>query len=437
MDRSYPYSRRLLSRARLHKRMAAVLGAGLAGMAVLFTLEWDADPISAHTQLPLLAVADAAPAGEPGQAGVRRVYPYSVVPGGVSGQAELARVVRIDRVVAAHYASFNVDKARAVVVDKPRAVHVSYRKGDKVYWTAHKVMLAPGETLLSDGRNEMRARCANRISDLPQYPVEDHAPTMEVLDEAVELGAGEGEQYALGPDGLLVSMPGNDANPRHMGQRTPGATPSRRTYASSATDGGLLPTMSLSGSSRSARSEPRPAASSDTVIASDPAPLTGSVSADASAGATAPSSGITTPASQAGGEVPATTPQPETGMPPLPGIELPPVLLPVPDEQPGGPQSGGGASGEPGQQALLPPGSGPLFPERDTVTEAFIPTPDMGPTRPPTDIEQPAPPADVLEPGSIWLGGAALAAMLGLRRRHRPAVLRPESSVPPPPPAAP
>lgn len=436
MDRSYPYSRRLLSRARLHKRMAAVIGVGLAGMAVLFTLGWEADPISAHTQLPLLAAADATPADEARQTGVRRIYPYSVVPGGVSGQAELARVIRTDRVVAAHYAGFDVDKSRAVVVDKPRAVHVSYRKGDKVYWTARKVMLAPGETLLSDGRNEMRARCANRISDLPQYPVEDHAPTMEVLDEAVELGVDEGGQYALGPDGLLISMPGADANPRHTAQRRPGA------FASSSTDGGLLPTMSMSGSSSRAGSGPRPTSSSDTVIASEPAAVTGAGSADASTGSTAPSSSTAVPVAQPDSDAPVTTPQPETGTPwpapaPLPGIELPPVLLPVPDERPGGPQSGGGAAGEPGQQALPPPGIEPLLPEPGIVTEPFIPKPDLNPTPPQTAIEQPKSAADVPEPGSIWLGGMALAAMLGLRRRRRPALLRPESSVPPPPPAAP
>ncbi len=114
------------------------------------------------------------------------MYPYSVVPGGVASQAELVRIVRSDKVVATHYASFDLSRAHAVTVAKPRAVHVSYRKGDKVYWTAKKVMLREGETLLSDGKNEMRTRCANRISDVAQFPVEAHAPSAELLDAAYE-----------------------------------------------------------------------------------------------------------------------------------------------------------------------------------------------------------------------------------------------------------
>jgi hypothetical protein len=47
-------------------------------------------------------------------------------------------------------------------------------------------MLAEGETLLSDGSSEVRTRCGNRISDVPQLPVEARGPTPEVLDSSVE-----------------------------------------------------------------------------------------------------------------------------------------------------------------------------------------------------------------------------------------------------------
>jgi len=118
----------------------------------------------------------------------RRVYPYSIVPGGVASREELAQAVRTDKVVADHYAGFDVDKARPVTVSKPRAVYVSYRKGDKVYWTRKKLMLAEGEILLTDGRNELRTRCANRISDTPMLPVAADEPGQVEFDASSEEG---------------------------------------------------------------------------------------------------------------------------------------------------------------------------------------------------------------------------------------------------------
>lgn len=115
-------------------------------------------------------------ADQPSPATARRVYPYSIVPGGLQGRAELVQVVKDDKVVAAHYAGFAVHKARLRSVDKPRAVYVSYRKGEQVYWTSKKMMLAAGETLLSDGQHDIRARCGNRIADTPQLPVEAGGP---------------------------------------------------------------------------------------------------------------------------------------------------------------------------------------------------------------------------------------------------------------------
>ena len=139
-----------------------------------------------------------APAAGPARA-ARRIYPYSVVPGGVADGAELARVVKSDKVVAAHYAQFKVGAARKVKVSKARAVYVSYRKGDKIYWTANKVILPAGETLLSDGVNEVRTRCANRISDIAQLPVAADEPSAEVLDSSTEEGV-EVREVSSGAD---------------------------------------------------------------------------------------------------------------------------------------------------------------------------------------------------------------------------------------------
>ncbi|MCC2974385.1 PEP-CTERM sorting domain-containing protein [Massilia sp. IC2-476] len=438
MDRSYPYSRRLLSRARLHKRMAVMAAAGLLGATAMFMLTWKPDPIASAVQASsLLASTD----GVQSVRGVRRVYPYSVVPGGVSGKTELARVIRTDRVVASHYATFDVDQARPVVVQKPRAVHVSYRKGGQVYWTAHKVMLAPGETLLSDGRSEMRARCANRISDVAQYPVEAHQPAMDELDNAVELD--EDEEYALGPDGLPVSTAGGGGIPRHTGQRSPGrlgggggggaapgaTAPDSMLASSTFSPASAMSTaMGMAGSSSSMGSRPRPAAT--------PAPTTtptgsgGSESSSGGSSGSQPTSGGGEPVSAPGaGTDVVTSPgipetgagQPPTGLPPVTGdpgtVPVPgtspepdplPVFTPEPLPQPGNPVP------------TPPAGNGPLFPPTGPETGPLIPQPPLTPAPPLENVEQePKAPNTVPEPGSAWLLAGALASMLGLRRRAR------------------
>jgi hypothetical protein len=83
-------------------------------------------------------------------------------------------------------------------------VYVSYRKGEQVYWTARKVTLAEGESILSDGQNDIRARCGNRISDTPQLPVEVKGPDEKELDrfteQAGQAGDGALREVAFDPD---------------------------------------------------------------------------------------------------------------------------------------------------------------------------------------------------------------------------------------------
>jgi hypothetical protein len=185
------YIRRSRQGLRIKKRAAAVVILGIAACAALLLqggapgLESMAQDGTAAQSAVAAFRAGAVPlrvAGTADAGAARRVYRYSVVPGGVASRAELAHIVRADKVVAAHYASFEVDKSHAVTVAKPRAVYVSYRKGDQVYWTAKKVMLAEGETVLSDGKSDIRGRCGNRISDVPRMPVEARGPGEE-LDE--------------------------------------------------------------------------------------------------------------------------------------------------------------------------------------------------------------------------------------------------------------
>ena len=208
MDRAYPSTRRIEERLHFRRRAFAAMSAGIAACAVAWTMlptpaphaSWTAD--TGTTAIPAtVPVSDPMPAA-------RRVYRYSVVPGGALDRAELERVLRDDKVVAAHYAGFDASRAHVVAVSVPRAVYVSYRKGDKIYWTSKKLMLEVGETLLTDGRNEMRARCANRISDVPRFPVEANPPSPGSLDEPVEDGTAGEIGYVGMPEEELVELSG-------------------------------------------------------------------------------------------------------------------------------------------------------------------------------------------------------------------------------------
>jgi hypothetical protein len=102
----------------------------------------------------------------------------------VYSATELTSVVR-DPVVATHYASVNIALARVETVRAPRRVHVSYRIGDRIYWTKRKVLLVPGERLLTDGRTEIRTRCGNCVSDTLPGPTSDEEPSLSEFDRAI------------------------------------------------------------------------------------------------------------------------------------------------------------------------------------------------------------------------------------------------------------
>lgn len=196
MELRHAYLRRSKQRARLQQRVAVVALLAVAGCTAFLLQQQARHP----AQAAVTAAAPAAPApavlrvaAEAAPAAARRVYPYSIVPGGVTDRIELARAVMADPVVAAHYAGFAIDKASLRSVDKARAVYVSYRKGDQVYWTARKVMLTEGESVLSDGQNEIRARCGNRISDTAQLPVEVRGPDEQELDTPIAQDQDGGE----------------------------------------------------------------------------------------------------------------------------------------------------------------------------------------------------------------------------------------------------
>lgn len=391
MDRRAAYLRRAKAGSRLKHRLAAATALGVAGGAALLVLFEAPQLPHGAAVAPAAVVASARGAasasasmdGEAAASAPRRIYPYSVVPGGVHGRAELLRVTS-DRVVAQHYAAFDIDKAAVRTVDKPRAVYVSYRKGDKVYWTASRHMLAQGESVLSDGHSEIRARCGNRISDTAQLPVEVKGPTQDELDSSTEEGlvdvgyafdqapaSGNGHVLTSFPNGagLLVAGAGAPERPGNWSGGMPPIDDWRY---------GLAP-ATVTGTEAGGAADVAHGADGGTTVETQPVSTGGS-------GTTVETQPVSTGGSGGSMSDPGRVPDaPSTDAPP--DVTTPPVGSGTPDPA------------DPAAPVPIPPEV--LWPPTQPVPA--VPTVAEG---------------DVPEPGSLWLSGIAFAALLVLRRRR-------------------
>ena len=119
----------------------------------------------------------------------RTIYPFSIIPGGVRSVREFEEAIENDPVARRHHAGVNLARMHLAVLSSDRKAFVSYRIGDKVYWTAKAVPLKKGEQVLTDGETTIRARCGNQISEEIRKPVQGAAvaPTEVELDTPVEL----------------------------------------------------------------------------------------------------------------------------------------------------------------------------------------------------------------------------------------------------------
>ena len=113
----------------------------------------------------------------------RAVFPYSIVPGGVRDAQELQSAASADPVVARHYSDFRMTQARALRLDHPLFMYVSYRHNNQVFWTKNRMVIPAGEALISDGENLARVRCGNRLSPVAAKPVAATEPSQEELSE--------------------------------------------------------------------------------------------------------------------------------------------------------------------------------------------------------------------------------------------------------------
>jgi hypothetical protein len=399
MDYRSAYNRRSRKGSRLKRRAAVFVLAGVAGCAALFALALRvaAPPAPGAQAQTAAATATLAPAVLRTAAQVeaqdklkktRRVYPYSIVPGGLANRQELQHAIVADKVVAVHYATFDAARATVETVRKARAVYVSYRKGDKVYWTAKRLHLAEGETLLSDGQNEIRGRCGNRISDTPRQPVEAKGPSEEELDAAVEVaqdGDGSVDQVALpaeenpaGGSYQLKTFATGSPAPTGGTAQTPGGTgPAIPGSSTSAIWGGGTLPVALDSK-----------VSSDTVeTGTSGTGTSGTTTSDPGSPGTPDPGGTSTGGSGTG--------DPGTGGTPTGGTAT------------------GGTSGTPG-------GTPPTTGTNPAPLPATLlpPTTDLpGKTNDPA--KTPTKPVNVPEPGTPWLGVVGVVALLAARRAKK------------------
>jgi len=112
----------------------------------------------------------------------RRVYPYSVVNGGVHSVEELRSAMERDPIVAEHYSNFKLERARVIEAQEDGEFHVSYRIGVEIFWTKKRLRIARGERLITDGPTFARTRCANLLSEVPRGKTSAYEPRTEVFD---------------------------------------------------------------------------------------------------------------------------------------------------------------------------------------------------------------------------------------------------------------
>ena len=335
----------------------------------------------------------------------RAVFPYSVIPGGVQTVDELRNAVATDAVVANHYKDFDLTKARVERLAAPRFAHVSYRLGERVYWTQRPVVLPAGETVITDGTSVARTRCGNQVADKAgdTSPAE---PTAAVLEAPVSSRPLSSASLLPTPTPGSGVIPGAGAGGRDGGGASGGGSRTGSGGISGAGPGGFVGSGGGGGSSASAAPqatggsvEPCPAVSGP--CSSDvPSPGHGDVPGDA-------------PGDQPG-DHPGDRPGPPVfGFPPPPpGLPPPTDIPPVTGDHPSGPPNPPGDDGP--QIPGLPPGDNPFSPPNDTPPGP--PGPGIDPLPPTGEV-----PATIPEPGSTLLlltaaGGLIVRRINGRRR---------------------
>jgi hypothetical protein len=144
----------------------------------------------------------------------RPIFPFSVVPGGTLAPAEAKSRAAADPIVRQHYAGIQFHKLKPFRLTQPASGYVSFRVGNRIFWTAQRLYLKPGELVLSDGAQMIRGRCGNRISPDPQLPVlPGPEPAQAILETPVwdipEYEALAADLFRRAGEIPLFVLPGN------------------------------------------------------------------------------------------------------------------------------------------------------------------------------------------------------------------------------------
>ena len=158
-----------VGRRKSSARAQLCIACALAGFLLMMVIR-GSEPATRSSLSPFTPATTAVVVRTKGVPEIRPVYRHSVVRGGVYSNIEASAAVQADAVVRAHYKAVNVSTLRPIVLDRAVDRYVSFRRDDRIYWTARRLRVPKGELLLSDRESLVRARCGNRLADTPQQP---------------------------------------------------------------------------------------------------------------------------------------------------------------------------------------------------------------------------------------------------------------------------
>jgi len=118
----------------------------------------------------------------------RKIYPFSIIPGGVYDGKELEKSMQLDPSLAEHYRDVRTENLVAVRTQAPMHAYVSFRQNGQICWTSKEVTIPKGELVLTDGQQMIRSRCGNRILQwkAPRNAVHSDSMTEQTQDLAMD-----------------------------------------------------------------------------------------------------------------------------------------------------------------------------------------------------------------------------------------------------------
>ena len=157
---------------------------------------------------------------------IRKVYPYSMVPGGAASVEE-ARMLMSRPELRINYGDVILADLHQVKLEENLSEYVSYRYGEKIYWTSRKLTLRAGETVFTDGKHVVRGRCLNRLSAKPMTPIRPKEPSEKVMNAPVDVPVFAYKFPLLPVEEPMIPAPPGELTPTVPVLPTTGLTPTK------------------------------------------------------------------------------------------------------------------------------------------------------------------------------------------------------------------